>query len=68
MSKPIKKMLSSAKCRLQGKSYDVSADKCIDKVKKKKQSKESSMSPQEFTRYRLNRMKKGTLSTKPKGM
>ena len=68
MSKPIKKMLSSAKCRLQGKSYDSTADKCIDKVKKKKQSKEASMSPEEFTKYRLNRMKKGTLSTKPEGM
>jgi hypothetical protein len=49
MAKRIKKMLSSAKCKLQGKSYDSSADKCIDKVKNKKQSKESSMSPQEFT-------------------
>ena len=64
----IKKMLSSAKCRLKGKYYDSKADKCIDKVKKKKQSKEASMSPEEFTKYRLNRMKKGTLSTKPKGM
>jgi hypothetical protein len=64
----IKKMLLSAKCRLKGKSYDPKADKCIDKVKKKKQSKEASMSPEEFTKYRLNRMKKGTLSTKPKGM
>ena len=64
----IKKMLSSAKCRLQGKSYDPTADKCIDKVKKKKQSKEASMSPEEFTKYRLNRMKKRTLYTKPKGM
>ena len=64
----IKKMLSSAKCRLQGKSYDPTADKCIDKVKKKKQSKEASMSLEEFQRYKLNRMKKGTLSTKPKGM
>jgi len=26
------------------------------------------MSPEEFTKYRLNRMKKGTLSTKPEGM
>tara|TARA_R100001086_G_scaffold159415_1_gene85402 strand:+ start:82 stop:282 length:201 start_codon:yes stop_codon:yes gene_type:complete len=64
----IKKMLSSAKCRLKGKSYDSKADKCIDKVKKKKQSKEASMSPKEFTKYRLDRMKKGTLSTKPEGM
>jgi hypothetical protein len=68
MKKKIKKMMSSTKCRLQGKSYDAAADKCIGKAKKKKQSKEASMSPEEFTRYRLNRMKKGTLSTKPKGM
>ena len=64
----IKKMLSSAKCRLKGKSYDSKADKCIDKVKKKKQSKEASMSPEEFTKYRLNRITNATLTNNPKGM
>ena len=43
MKKKIKKMMSSTKCRLQGKSYDATADKCIGKAKKKKQSKEASM-------------------------
>tara|TARA_R110000744_G_scaffold178592_2_gene297582 strand:- start:361 stop:567 length:207 start_codon:yes stop_codon:yes gene_type:complete len=68
MKKKIKGMMSIAKCKLKGKSFDSSSGKCVDKIKNKKQSKESSMSPEEFTRYRLKRMKEGSLSTTPKKM
>lgn len=37
----------------------------VFKKKKKSASKESDMSPKEFTSYRLKRMKEGSLSTTP---